>query len=1190
MSLNGLDDPQVATAFAAAAAEAGGWFLLKYASRDEVEILSHGTGGIGEMRNAIAEYEDSSPLYGYLKYRRRNVLIKYLPEDCSRLIQARVAVHFNAVCERFAPYDSQFDITAADELRDTKLSAACSLHAASGSNSSSGSLRKKHLMEIVEEDEEELQPPSAKRQSLVKDKGDNEKHKPEEPPVTLNSDLADTQFSAEATSEVPNFVGTTDEPSADPEPSRRMSSQSGRTDVYTSYSAYSSYSTKPKVKLGPRPSLETSTRPQTAGNFRPVSSIPAGFKLFGKGSTSSKKSGRKDSVESANDSLIESPLSEATDTSVTTLPIPEEPSAMKTPTDNARPATSSGASFKSSMTSSSKPAMTPEKARLKKAMQMRERKRKAAGKASEVPDVPEVPVITTTEVTHGQPSEQTSELEQGPIPMAKADSGVAIDVSPASTKDSMLTQDSSRPASPAETQQSTKASSIDESGESEGAKALEAESLSATSTPITDRTVQEDEGSHGEEAHVNGNGAASSPAEARSATSEDTATQLNDSTAQTVATSVDDQECCSESVVAASANDVDGSIPSHETTGASTSTLTQAAHTDDMLAHGHEKATVEDRDHRIQQDIAGKVPAAIETPGTDDDAKLNDQVSDTETISPPLQPSRRRPVEPIRTDLAQHSRPTSQAFSVEDDESLLDEIHSATVEEAKPMFVAKTPVTPVFPGKLTFNGGAAAPASATAPSFTGKPTMVRTVSNPVRGNLVAPPSDVSQSSMRSLSHGAAYLHQITQQRNGDNLSKKGGNLGSSISQRIKALELLSVHEGTAAAPGSRPSSTFFQVNKDRVPSRSPSVVDRTNSLRDVRPSTAQSRDNSPDLRFHRERSGSISSRLSKFEPTGSPGNQPRGRPETVSVTAKIVRDSPSQSQTPEGHLDLKQSPLLVDHQRAPDTPDVTVEPPAPEPSPERQAADMPDPRRSSFSIMRDFIKDGRKNLTSPSTDNVSSANGAGPRSPGRPALSTQHSSSSSIANRLSISSRRSLSKDRDGMSSILSDDESVTSEKKASRASRIMRRLSSLSGTSKNKASSPMGTPMTVTEEKFPSATASDEGPGIASYMGDVNVQFPDTLLWKRRNMYLDTQGYVVLSTAPQQSQRPTTAGAGVKRYHLGEFRTPYAPDVEVQELPNSVVLDLVEGSSVQVACEDRAGQMNVLQILQDAHAAYAGQ
>lgn len=62
-------------------------FLLKYISRDEIEILGRGNGGIVEIRNAIAQYEEPSPLFGFLRYRRRNVLIKYVPEECSRLVQ-----------------------------------------------------------------------------------------------------------------------------------------------------------------------------------------------------------------------------------------------------------------------------------------------------------------------------------------------------------------------------------------------------------------------------------------------------------------------------------------------------------------------------------------------------------------------------------------------------------------------------------------------------------------------------------------------------------------------------------------------------------------------------------------------------------------------------------------------------------------------------------------------------------------------------------------------------------------------------------------------------------------------------------------------------------------------------------------------------------------------------------------------
>lgn len=62
-------------------------FLIKYSSRDEVELLDKGNGGITEIRNAVEGFDENSPLYGFLRYRRRNVIVKYLPEDCSRLIQ-----------------------------------------------------------------------------------------------------------------------------------------------------------------------------------------------------------------------------------------------------------------------------------------------------------------------------------------------------------------------------------------------------------------------------------------------------------------------------------------------------------------------------------------------------------------------------------------------------------------------------------------------------------------------------------------------------------------------------------------------------------------------------------------------------------------------------------------------------------------------------------------------------------------------------------------------------------------------------------------------------------------------------------------------------------------------------------------------------------------------------------------------
>ena len=106
MSLNGLDAPNVNEAYQAALAEAGGWsvtkvdvhwnemvtemsnrFLLKYIARDSVDLLNAGTGGVTEVREAIEQHDEKSPLYGFVQYRRRKVLLKFIPEGTSRLLQ-----------------------------------------------------------------------------------------------------------------------------------------------------------------------------------------------------------------------------------------------------------------------------------------------------------------------------------------------------------------------------------------------------------------------------------------------------------------------------------------------------------------------------------------------------------------------------------------------------------------------------------------------------------------------------------------------------------------------------------------------------------------------------------------------------------------------------------------------------------------------------------------------------------------------------------------------------------------------------------------------------------------------------------------------------------------------------------------------------------------------------------------------
>lgn len=52
-----------------------------------LDLLGRGTGGVAEIKVSIDGYEEKSPLYGFLQYRRRKVVLRYVPEGISRLVQ-----------------------------------------------------------------------------------------------------------------------------------------------------------------------------------------------------------------------------------------------------------------------------------------------------------------------------------------------------------------------------------------------------------------------------------------------------------------------------------------------------------------------------------------------------------------------------------------------------------------------------------------------------------------------------------------------------------------------------------------------------------------------------------------------------------------------------------------------------------------------------------------------------------------------------------------------------------------------------------------------------------------------------------------------------------------------------------------------------------------------------------------------
>ena len=50
-------------------------------------VLEKGNGGLAEVEEVVNRFGEQSPLYGFIHYRRRKVILKYIPEGTSRLLQ-----------------------------------------------------------------------------------------------------------------------------------------------------------------------------------------------------------------------------------------------------------------------------------------------------------------------------------------------------------------------------------------------------------------------------------------------------------------------------------------------------------------------------------------------------------------------------------------------------------------------------------------------------------------------------------------------------------------------------------------------------------------------------------------------------------------------------------------------------------------------------------------------------------------------------------------------------------------------------------------------------------------------------------------------------------------------------------------------------------------------------------------------
>lgn len=388
------------------------------------------------------------------------------------------------------------------------------------------------------------------------------------------------------------------------------------------------------------------------------------------------------------------------------------------------------------------------------------------------------------------------------------------------------------------------------------------------------------------------------------------------------------------------------------------------------------------------------------------------------------------------------------------DDSFMEELGSATVQEAKPVSVSKSPITPLFPrypAEQHWIESARKARSISGPLDDGNTDGPRPLSPEMRPVLAYRSVSASQPATVQSQHASAIL-----------LKKVGVSTG--ISQRIKALEKLSTQptspspsgHSPVVSPGTSPASVSLrkaslpipQVGSDTAKNNGKSYRQK---LANLLPSS------SPEADSLGTNNKSVSLKVT----SGSK----KSRPESVSVTATIIRDprnlmpaapvDPSEPST----IDLYKSPLMVEHQ--------SVE----------MSTSAVKPLPSRYNTSR-----------SPSSSSTE-----------RKSESPQPTRRDSFTSRRSTPSRRGSEADlprsvSDTSSNGFTGLDGIKEDKKESRKSRLFKRMSNISSASRRSIGYAFNSPVKDQPIVEHHETNYEASPVMADF-GDVNIQFPDTLV-----------------------------------------------------------------------------------------------
>lgn len=925
---------------------------------------------------------------------------------------ARVAVHFQSIVEKLTPNDTTFTFIASSQLKDSALSSACSLHTASASvKSSSDSLRQKGLAEIAEDAQENqlgigddqginggsvhsIGSEDTKARTLKPEEFiDEQRHRKARstghnlsptrstrtlrntnkalPPTPPESGLErkENKISVEGKFDNGHNLET------------RSSFQSSRPSTRDNHSTYGY---KHKVKLGPRPSLDSVNRPLPADSSRdtgtrPVSTLPSNIRLPGRRTAPVRK--RSQQSQQLSNEKVHTRVSLSPPLPVVPIQTIETPSRIKL----------NGLVTPVRAEETKSQAVTPEKRRLMKALQLRQKQMAARVSPKPLETVPSLPKVGSDQhknfqtATDDSPNPRKDVQRVSGLPQHEAEESETVQIVFRNRDESNPAIVESSPISILEPSDgtSTQASSITDEEEVPIIKVNEPGSVLE---PVSVRTL--DQLPESKDPH------------------------------EVPLPPIDDDEVIS----------LSRCINSSEEENASSKTLNPAIEYTTLVAvdFNHSQNCEEDFD--------------ATRPSTGD-AMEGDRANRVSR-----QHDRARSVRRV-------SSPANSDDHFLSDDSFMEELGSATVQEAKPISVSKSPITPFFPrypAEQHWIESARKPRSISGPLNDGNRDEVRQLSPETRPVLPYRSVSASQPVTVQSPHASPTV-----------LKKVGVSTG--ISQRIKALEKLSSRPTSPSAlgnapvvsPGTPPASVSLrkaslpipQVNSDRG---------KTNGKSSRQKMLSSSPSPSPEAV-----SLGPTDQLSDIR---APSRSQKPRPESISVTATIIRDprnlmpavpvDPSVPST----IDLYKSPLMVEHQSG-------------------EMSASPVKSTSKFNATRSASSSSAERKSDP------------PQSTSRDSFASRRSTPSRRGSEVDLP--RSVS---DTSSSGLTGPDGITEDKKESRKSRLFKRMSNISSASRRSIVYAFNSPVKeqpIVEHHEPTYQPPPEMAGF----GDVNIQFPDTLV-----------------------------------------------------------------------------------------------